>query len=555
VPARSTATFSASERRQSRTEKITKKLYTWILAAAVLVIALAGCEKRADTPSQVAIDPNALTCLSGSEVADVTPLLAQLKQETGVTLKLVSTGTLASVETLEANPGQYDCAWFSHNKYLMLNEKVKGLVKGSERIMTSPVIIGVKASKARELGWTPDGTTWADVAKAARDGKFTFAMTSPASSNTGMSALIGVTAALSGSDSAISQDSIRKVELSGFGHGQVLFSDSSGWLTTAFVKTLQDPKGPDGIVNYESEILKINATQNAHLTLVYPKEGIVTADYPLLLLNQTKKTQYDKVVAFFRKDDTQKWLMTNTYRRPVAASVAPDASKFGNHLLVEVPFPGNVSVLDDLLTSYLDKQRMPGHEYFVLDTSGSMAENGGIQQLRAALQNLAGGDQSLTGRYARFRAREKVTVIEFANGIKSVTTYSMGPDGQVMKTELQRFSGFAGNLEAGGGTAIFDAVRKAVSMADADAQVEPGYLQSIVVMTDGQSNEGMSADDFVGYYKGLSPRAKRVRIFGVLFGTDASKDQIQSLADLSGGAVFDGSQSLSSVFKKIRGYQ
>jgi Ca-activated chloride channel family protein len=360
---------------------------------------------------------------------------------------------------------------------------------------------------------------------------------------------------LSGADSAITQDSIHKVELSGFGHGQVLFSDSSGWLTTAFVKSLNDPKGPDGMVNYESELLKVNATQNANLTLIYPKEGIVTADYPLMLFNQAKKAQYDKVVAFFKKDDTQKWLMANTYRRPVSASVTPDSAMFGNHLLVEVPFPGNVSVLDELLTSYLDKQRMPGHVYFVLDTSGSMGDNGGIQQLRAALQNLAGADSSLSGRYARLRQREKVTVIEFAGNIKSLTDYSMGSDGQVMKTELKRFSDSAGGLQAGGGTAIFDAVAKALQLADANAKAEPGYLQSIVVMTDGQSNEGMSPDDFAGYYKTLTPDAKRIRIFGVLFGSDASKDQIQSLADVSGGAVFDGSSSLSSVFKKIRGYQ
>jgi Ca-activated chloride channel family protein len=235
--------------------------------------------------------------------------------------------------------------------------------------------------------------------------------------------------------------------------------------------------------------------------------------------------------------------------------VAPDASKFGNHLLVEVPFPGNVSVLDDLLTSYLDKQRMPGHVYFVLDTSGSMGDNGGIEQLRTALKNLAGGDTSLSGRFARFRLREKVTVIEFAGNIKSLTTYSMGDDGKVMQTQLTNLGGYAANLQAGGGTAIFDAVAKALQLAQTNAQTEPGYLQSIVVMTDGESNEGMTPNDFVNYYQTLSPDARRIRIFGVLFGSDASKDQIQSLADVSGGAVFDGSSSITSVFKKIRGYQ
>ncbi|MFP3637700.1 VWA domain-containing protein [Paraburkholderia sp. SIMBA_054] len=537
-----------------------KRIYR-LLSAALVILSLAACEQQ-DAPSAnagsapvVANDPDALTCISGSELADIAPLLPRLEKETGVKLQLVSSGTLASVETLEANPAQYDCGWFSHNKYMMLSPKLKGLVKSSDRIMTSPVILGVKAAKAKELGWTSDGTTWADIAKAAREGRFTFAMTSPTSSNTGMSALIGVTAALSGADSAITRDSIRNIELSGFGRGQTLFSDSSGWLTSAFAKSLNDPKGPDAMVNYESELIKVNAQSNARLTLIYPKEGIITADYPLMLFDEAKRAKYDRVVAFFRSPDIQKWLMENTYRRPAVAAVSPDTAKFGNHLLVEVPFPASASVLDALLTSYLDRQRLPAHDYFVLDTSGSMAENGGIQQLRSALLNLGGQDTSITGRYARFRQREKVTVIEFASGIKSETTYSMGPDGQTLTVALRRFSDYAQNLDAGGGTAIFDATSRALDLAESNARLEPGFIQNIVVMTDGQSNEGMTARDFASAYRSRSDAAKRIRIFGVLFGNDASKDQIQSLADMSGGAVFDGSQSLTGVFKKIRGYQ
>ena len=32
------------------------------------------------------------------------------------------------------------------------------------------------------------------------------------------------------------------------------------------------------------------------LTLIYPKEGIITADYPFMLLNEAKRDAYDKVV-------------------------------------------------------------------------------------------------------------------------------------------------------------------------------------------------------------------------------------------------------------------
>lgn len=528
---------------------------TVFLLAVALAAVVTGCKDTRPRDMADAADPNTLVCLAGSELDSVQPLLSTLQEQTGVTLKLVGSGTLASMETLEAGTPQYDCGWFSHNKYLMLNEKVRKQVKASERIMTSPVILGVKADKAKALGWTEDGTTWADVAKAAKAGQFRFAMTSPASSNSGMSALIGVTAALSGTDSALSSESIAKVELSGFGKGQVLFADSSGWLTKAFADSLTKPEGPDGIVNYESELLRLNAEQHAQLTLIYPKEGIITADYPLMLFNSAKKAQYDKVVAFFKRDDIQQWLVNNTYRRPGVASAKVDAHRFGEHLLVEVPFPGKREVLEALLTSYLDKQRKPGHVYFVLDTSGSMAGNGGIEQLRAAVQRLAGGDDSVTGRYARFRQREKVTLIEFAGSVKNETAFNLGATPESMARELGRIQGQARQLTASGGTAMFEAVHQAYQEALNNAAQEPDYLQSIVVMTDGDSNTGMDQDEFGRAFAQLPAQSRNIRIFGVLFGSGASRTQVQYLSDLTGGAVFDGSQSISSVFKKIRGYQ
>ena len=63
--------------------------------------------------------------------------------------------------------------------------------------------------------------------------------------------------------------------------------------------------------------------------------------------------------------------MTRTLRRPAIPGVALD-KRIPNRLLVELPFPNTVDVLDALLFSYMDKQRIPAHAYFVLDVSGSM---------------------------------------------------------------------------------------------------------------------------------------------------------------------------------------
>ena len=84
----------------------------------------------------------------------------------------------------------------------------------------------------------------------------------------------------------------------------------------------------DGIVNYESVLMSLNAGGKLHepLTLIYPKEGIVTADYPFMLLNEAKRDAYDKVAAYLRTPDVQQRIMTDTARRPAVPGVPLDCA-------------------------------------------------------------------------------------------------------------------------------------------------------------------------------------------------------------------------------------
>ena len=61
-------------------------------------------------------------------------------------------GTLDAVEKLQAGEA-YDLAWLSSNRYALLTPGVKERIHASERTMITPVVLGLKASKARELGW------------------------------------------------------------------------------------------------------------------------------------------------------------------------------------------------------------------------------------------------------------------------------------------------------------------------------------------------------------------------------------------------------------------
>jgi Ca-activated chloride channel family protein len=45
-----------------------------------------------------------------------------------------------------------------------------------------------------------------------------------------------------------------------------------------------------------------------------------------------------------------------------------------------------------------------------------------------------------------------------------------------------------------------------------------------------------------------------VPVFGVTFGDSADRSQLDNLAKLTGGRVFDGTKSLTQAFRAVRGY-
>ena len=146
--------------------------------------------------------------------------------------------------------------------------------------MLSPVVLGVKRSVATRLGWAGNAkVTWKDIAAKAKAGQLRYGMTNPAASNSGVSALVGVAAALAGTGDALRVEDTDERGLTDFFTGQTLCAGSSGWLADAFM-TAQDKL--DGLINYESVLLGLNASGKLREPpeLIYPEDGIITATSP-----------------------------------------------------------------------------------------------------------------------------------------------------------------------------------------------------------------------------------------------------------------------------------
>jgi Ca-activated chloride channel family protein len=244
--------------------------------------------------------------------------------------------------------------------------------------------------------------------------------------------------------------------------------------------------------------------------------------------------------------------MTSTDRRPAIPEVKPD-SRFTSQLLVELPFPSSLTVIDNLIFAYLDQIRPPAHTYFVLDISGSMSGDR-LNSVKKTFDNLTGADQTITGRFARLRAREEITIIPFNGSVVADQTFTIN-DVSADSPDLAAVRSYVDHLQANDGTAIFDALVRAYVDAARAKATEPDRFYSIVLMTDGENNQGRDAAGFRSYYSSQPDSVKAIPTFAIIFG-EASPQELTNIATLTGGQTFDSRNvSLPSVFKVIRGYQ
>ncbi|HYN58188.1 MAG TPA: VWA domain-containing protein [Rubrivivax sp.] len=482
--------------------------------------------------------------LAGSELRDIEPALLKAAAEAGVAVKFSYAGTLDIVERINAGES-FSAILPPNGAYPSLALAKPPLAR--EKLFYSRVALGVKPAVAKALGWDAQPPTWAAIAQAAGAGKLRYAMTNPSSSNTGMSALFAVASAVAGKTEDLTAAEVDGKVLKAFLQGQKLTAGSSGWLAEAYLKA---PADLDAMVNYEAVILRTNAKLASadQLQLIYPRDGVISADYPLLLLDAAQRDNYQRLVAAWKAPAFQREAAAPAFLRPSVGDV-PLATGLSAASVVELSFPNKLEVIDAVLASYLGEWRRPATSIFVLDISGSM-KGERIALMRDALKVLAGAEnRSASSRYAAFQSRERVVLIAFDDRVEP-PLWVRFEAGQLdaARTELRTR---AEALAPRGGTGIFSALDAAQKLAAEELQRDPDRFVSIALLTDGESNSGMTFDDFRNRWGEKAP----ARVFPILFG-EGNVAQMKQLAQITGGREFDGRKAaLAQVFKEIRGYQ
>jgi Ca-activated chloride channel homolog len=549
---------------------------TLLLTALAL---LAACGKKAEAPpppkalpapAAATVASNEFTVLATTDLRDTQPLEEMVRKATGVTLKFKFGGTMESTEAVLGGESKADAAWFANAKYLLSSPQGQGRVKLQEKIMLSPIVIGVSESEARKLGWDKTNLklTWKDIANAAKAGKLTYALSNPATSNQGFMALMGVVAAAGGKSEALAATDVDRGAIADFLKGYKLPGDNSTYLSEQFI--LQQGTRVNAFINYESWLLSLNASGKLRekLLLIYPFEGVSTADYPFMLLNDARRADYIKVAEYLKSDAAQTWLARQTLRRPIRPEIAAQVEDLlpKQGMQIELPFSPDRALADGLIAAYLNEFRTPIASTFVLDTSGSM-QGARRQQLVQAIHYIAGADASLTGRIAKLTNRERLWLQPFANSpyghvafeVPATATTAKGvqeqADSDAKQKVLADVRNFADALDMKGGTALYDAIYVSLQRMLDEKAKNPKYQYSVVAFTDGENTQGRDIEQFKRDYAALPEDVKGIPVFWVLFG-EGNEAALKELAKLTGGRVFDARKTpLYSVFKDIRAYQ
>lgn len=514
-----------------------------VLLLCAFLAAAVGC-----TPGEPAT--TTLRVLASSELADMRPLLDELRRDTGIELRLDFQGTVDATNSLTPGDYHHDLAWLSSDRYFRLKldaDPGTGVPPLSTEIMSSPVVFGVRPEAAARLRRNaPDPRlSWADIADGAAAGLVRFGMAEPSRTNSGLAALVGVATAAAGTGSALRPQDVSCDRLQGFLAGRTLTSDSSTRLVDDFVANEDDA---DGLIGYESALLSLNASGSLRepLEIIYPEDGMVLSEYPLLLLDPARRADYDRVVDWLTSEPVQEKIMHRTLRRPVAPDVPRDArlqAAVGNALY----FPEQLEVIDTLLANSDPSSRVPGHVIFLLDFSGSM-KGERVAALRSAFAGLSGTDRSAAGRFVRFYRGEKFTLARFGGRILAEQEFTIG--GQA---DLDAMRAFLETDQFDEQTAGWSALDHAYRLASRSVGGDPRRPVTIVLMTDGLNNAGMGLDEFLQRYGSFAPEVRAVHTYTVRLG-EADPGELDRVARATGGrTVAADAPSLHDAFKEIRG--
>ena len=482
------------------------------------------------------------------------PMYTDLKEyakENKIDLEIEYYGDLDIVDKLNEDSKNYDAVWISNSIWLYMLDN-SYLTTDSKSIVIDPVVIGITKSKAQELGFIDKEVQNKDILNVIRDKKLKYVMSSVTKTNTGATAYLGFLNSLAGNPEVLTEEILEDEKLGNdlrdFFKGVERVSGDEDYLIDMFKNG-----DYDAMINYESTLIALNkeltASGKEPLYLVYPTDGVAINDMPFAYINndttdENKKEKFNLLQNYLRSDDaliTMEKLGFRSWYGGVKESVDkktfnPDWGIDTTKYLKDMKYPSK-KVITKALNLFVEKLRKPTHVVFCLDVSGSM-DGDGINELKEAMNYILDYEQASKD-MLQFSSKDKITIISFNDKYEVLGTRFGNQTDEVIN--------IINSLEPGGATNIYDTSIEALKILSGESKDE--YTTTVILMTDGISNAGNYRD----LYKYYEETKNDIPIYSITFGS-SDEDELEQVASLTNGKVFDGKSGLKEAFALVRSY-
>ena len=525
-----------------------------------LIISITGCTYNKPTetnPSEsytqktgdnTYIDTRQFNILSSEENKDLETIITTYARGKGYNVNVDYAGTLEIMEKLNEKQ-KYDAIWVANSIWTYMIETDKVSISNSKSTSITPIVFGIKKSKAESLGFVGKTIYTKDILDAISAGDLKFAMSNPNTTNSGASAYLGMLYTFAGNPEVLTEEILSRTEVKS--KMKTFFSGlerTSG--TEDFLEELFLNGDYDAVYSYESSIININKKLEAQgretLYVIYPMDGVPISDNPFAYVDNKD----DKKLNVFT--DIQNYLLSAEGKRLLqekgrrtwygGTNSNVDRTIFNDswginttEYINPVKYP-TAEVIKKALVFYQSQYRKPIHVVFCLDYSGSMRGEG-QEELTNAMEYIL-SDKALADNI-QFSDEDIIDVLGFSNEVTVIGKTNDGTDTEKILDAIKERTAY-------GGTAIYKASTKALDILSGEDSLRN---LSIILMTDGEGNIGRFID-LKNKYNALK---KDIPIYSIMFG-EANSEQLQEIADLTNGKVFDGKTDLVKAFKEVRGY-
>lgn len=434
------------------------------------------------------------------------------------------------------------------------------LVAKSENVVLSPVVIAMWKPMAEALGWPQTRIGWSDILALAQDprgweskgqaqwGRFRFGHTHPEFSNSGLQTLLAEAYAGAGKQAGLVVADVQKPEVAAFVNGIERAVVHYGSSTGFFAKRMfaGGPGYLSAAVLYENLVIEANSATpkpSFPVVAIYPKEGTFWSDHPTGVVERPwvtpERRQAAQAYLRFLLERPQQEAALRLGFRPAALEVAVGAPIDAAHgadpkepsTTLETP---SAEVIAASIAMWRGAKK-PAHVALVLDTSGSMEEDGKIAAARESAAEFIG----LLGDGDRL----------------SLMTFSSSPRwldrNQPLSTIRTKAQAQTRSLIASGKTALNDAVLQAMQALREDQDAD--CIKAVVVLSDGaDTTSSTSLDSLLARIDPGPESGGAIRVFTIAYGKDAAGDVLKQIAETTQAKAYKGSTGdIRSVFRDI----